>query len=351
MIRLNGSIATARTGLAGPAVRLNVGFILANRFTLTAFANFVDALRLAADEGDRSRQILCRWRVMSSTGNGVRASCGLELMPDAQLGDPVDFHYIVVVGGLLHQGQQIDGATETWLRRAAAAGVPLIGVCTGSFVLKRLGLLEGRPVCVSWYHRQDFIDEFGEAPMTDRLFATDADRITCSGGAGVLDLAAALVDRHVGAAIARKTLNVLQLDRPRTEMTPQPTPHLVRDAKDERVRRASLMMEQNLAHPLAVTTIASRIGLSARQLDRVFRDELNLSPAECYRQMRLEYGRWLLRETDRSIVNVAAHTGFADGAHFARVYRAHFGHAPSTARGSGRAARSRNEPTDRRVFA
>jgi transcriptional regulator GlxA family with amidase domain len=345
------AVIIARTAKAGSAVRLNIGFILANHFTLTAFANFVDALRLAADDGDRSRQILCQWRVMSATGNGVRASCGLELIPDAPLGDPTDFHYIVVVGGLLHQGRQIDTTTETWLKGAAKARVPLIGVCTGSFVLKRLGLLDGRPVCVSWYHRQDFIDEFGEAPMTEHLFAIDGDRITCSGGAGVLDLAASLVDRHVGTAAARKALNVLQFDRQRTETSSQPTPHLVRDAKDERVRRASLVMEQNLTYPLGVAAIAGRIGLSARQLDRLFRDELNLSPAECYRQMRLEYGRWLLRETDRSIVDVAAQSGFADGAHFARVFRAHFGHTPSTARRSGRTTKLHGEPADRRAFA
>ena len=47
--------------------RLSVGFILTRRFTLCAFANFIDVLRLAADEGDRSRQILCDWKILSNT--------------------------------------------------------------------------------------------------------------------------------------------------------------------------------------------------------------------------------------------------------------------------------------------
>ncbi|MGA7805183.1 GlxA family transcriptional regulator [Bradyrhizobium sp.] len=340
----------SRSEAADAVVRLNVGFILANRFTLTAFSNFIDALRLAADDGDRSRQILCRWRVMSATGSSVPASCGIALTPDAGLGDPTDFHYVVVVGGLLHQGPQIDPRTQAWLQRAAGAGTPLIGVCTGSFVLKRLGLLDGRAACVSWYHRQDFIDEFGEAPMTDRLFAIDGDRITCAGGTGVLDLAATLVDRHVGSAAARKALNVLQLDRQRTETAPQPTPHLARDTRDQRVRRASLLMEQNLTHPLAIAEIAGRVGVSTRQLDRLFREALKLSPAECYRRMRLDYGRWLLQRTDRSIVDVAAQTGFADGAHFARVFRACFGHAPSSLRNQGRGAQLHDDTSTPRAF-
>jgi transcriptional regulator GlxA family with amidase domain len=181
--------------------RLRVGVLLANQFTLTAFSAFIDTLRLAADEGDRSRQILCRWTVMSPTGRPVQSSCGVQVLPQAQLADSASFDYLVVVGGLLHQGMQIDAETEAYLRRAAAGGARLIGLCTGSFILARAGLMQGRRCCVSWYHRQDFIEEFGGLePVSDQLFLIDGDRITCSGGAGVADLAAALVERHIGAA-------------------------------------------------------------------------------------------------------------------------------------------------------
>ena len=79
--------------------RLSVGFILAKRFTLCAFANFVDVLRLAADEGDRSRPILCTWTVLSDTMDAVPSSSGITVQPKERLGDPSRFDYIVVVGG------------------------------------------------------------------------------------------------------------------------------------------------------------------------------------------------------------------------------------------------------------
>ena len=83
---------------------LTVGVILVPSFTLLAFAGFMDTLRLAADEGDRSRQLRCRWYVMTSTGRAVRSSCGALVSPTSELVDPRLLDYVVVVGGLLHDG-------------------------------------------------------------------------------------------------------------------------------------------------------------------------------------------------------------------------------------------------------
>jgi transcriptional regulator GlxA family with amidase domain len=310
--------------------RLRVGFVLAQHFTLTAFSSFVDALRLASDEGDRSRQIHCRWTVMSSNGRPVRASCGVEISGMSALVDARGFDYLVVVGGLLQPRPQVDEATLRYLRDAATAGVALIGVCTGSFILARAGLLKGRRACVSWFHREDFLEEFGDVtPITDRLYLIDRDRITCSGGAGVADLAAALIERHLGAETARKTLRVMLIDIPRTETTPQPMPSLARAARDERVRRAILIMEQNLSDPRSVARIAAQIGVSARQLERLFLAEMGVGPASAYRAMRLDYGRWLITQGARRVGDAASLAGFADSAHFTREFRKRWGEAPS----------------------
>ena len=313
--------------------RLRVGFVLANDFTLTAFSSFVDALRLASDEGDRSRQILCRWSVMSSTRRPVRASCGVELMPTSGLLDPVGFDYLVVVGGLLASGPQIDAETLDYVRKAAAAGVTLVGVCTGSFVLAHAGVMRGRRACVSWFHRRDFLETFADVtPICDQIYLMDGDRITCSGGAGVADLAAALIEQRLGSEAARKSLRVLLIDQPRQEGAPQPMPALARDVEDEFVRRAILLMEQHLSGPKPIGEIAARIGLGARQLERRFVEALGEGPAAVHRNMRLEFGRWLIAEGGRSVSEAATLAGFADSAHFSRAFRKRWGLAPTSLR-------------------
>lgn len=316
-----------------PVTRLKVGIILANRFTLTAFSAFVDTLRLAGDEGDRSRQVLCSWTIMSASGATVRASCGLDVVPQSRFLDPRAFHYVAIVGGLLHGGEQVDAATSTYLVRAAEAGIPLIGLCTGSFVLVRAGLMRGRRCCISWYHRDDFAREFPGFPFeSDQIFIIDGDRITCSGGSGSADLAAALIERHVGEGPSQKAHVVLQMGVPRPATATQPTPPLARHANDPRVRHAAVLMEQNLAAPLTVGDLSARVGVGERQLDRMFKREFGAGPATIYRRMRIDYGRWLLLASELSIVEVAHRAGFVDGGHFTRAFRREFAVTPSAFR-------------------
>ena len=317
-----------------------MGIILAENFTLSAFALFVDHLRLAADEGDRSRQILCQWSVMSDRSEPVRASCGVTVSRTSGFVDPRSFDYIVVVGGLLQGRRQVDDATIEYLHSAARAGVKLIGLCTGVFVLCRAGLMHGYTSCVSWYHSRDFQESFPEqAVVTDRMFLLDRDRITCAGGVGAADLAAYLIEQCLGHSIAQKASHVLLLGRmQRDEASLQPHPPLQGgndDVQDSRVRRALLLMEQNLAEPVAIAAIARELRISPRQLERLFQTALGVRPGAHYRQLRLRHARWLLANADLSVTRIAIETGFSDCAHFSRQFKMVFGHSPTEARNAG----------------
>ncbi|WP_342449171.1 GlxA family transcriptional regulator [Aquabacter sp. L1I39] len=327
-----------------------------HNFTLTAFSTFVDVLRLAADEGDRSRPIECAWQVMSPRRLPARSSCGIEIQPTSDLTDPAAFDYVVVVGGLLHGMPPLPPEIGAYLARAAQAGVKLVGVCTGSFVLCRLGLMAGRKCCVSWYHYRDFLEEFPAlVPVADRLFVRDGDRITCPGGTGVADLAARLVQDHLGAAAAQKALNILLIDRPRSEESAQPVPLGTVPSDDSRVSRALLLMEQNLAEPLPIAELAGRLGLGARQLERLFGEAMGDSPQAAYLALRLRHGRWMLQNTALSVAQVAAELGFADASHFGRAFKASHGQTPAAFRKGHLAAGAATggtvrENVDRRVF-
>ena len=312
---------------------LRVGVILARHFTLSAFAVFVDHLRLAADEGDRSRPLHVQWSIMASRAQSVPASCGVLLEPTSPLLPPETLDYIVVIGGILHAGPQIDEPTMRYLREVGATSVPLIGICTGSFILCRAGLMKGRRSCVSWYHYQDFLEEFPSCGViADRLFLVDGPRITCAGGAGAAALATYLIEQHLGRAAAHKASQVLLFDRPRSGGEAQPHPPLSETVAEPRVRRALMLMEQNLARPIAVADIAGQLGLSARQLERLCQQHMGMAPASLYRQLRMRYANWLIENTDRSVTDIANEAGFADCAHFSRQFKDAYGLSPSTRR-------------------
>ena len=302
--------------------RLRVGILPMRRFTLAAMANFIDVLRLAADEGDRSRPILCSWQVIAPTLDPVESSCGLSVRPDDRLGDPRRFDYVAVAGGLMGQGQRPQPEIVDFLHRAVAAKVPLIGLCTGAFVLHRAGLMQGYRCCVSWFHREDFLQEFdGLIPVSDQIFVVDRDRLTCSGGASTAHLAAFLVDRHIGRAAARKSLSIMIMDEAAAAERPQPGLPLELDARDPLVRRALLRMQESPETPLPVATLSGQLGVSRRKLERHFAADLGLTPAEASRRVRLARARALLDRGSQSVTEIAAETGFCDASHLIRVFR------------------------------
>lgn len=306
----------------GNRPHLSVGFILARRFTLCAFANFVDVLRLSADEGDRSRRIHCDWAVLSHDLKRIQSSCGASITPDQRFGEPRRFDYIAVIGGLINESPSLQKEGIEYLRLAASDNVPLIGVCTGAFILRQAGLLDGYRCCVSWFHHTDFLEQFdGARPVSDQIFVVDRDRLTCSGGVSSAHLAAYLVHRHVGEAPARKSLNIMIIDRALKPDMPQPSHPVAAPTEDAIVRRALLLMQQNVSTPKTMQFLARRIGVGRRQLERRFRRSLGETPAAAYRRVRLEHAEVLLTRTDSRISEIAAEAGFADTSHFNREFR------------------------------
>lgn len=313
-----------------PEPDIKVGFILAPRFTLLAFASFVDCLRHAADEADRSRQIFCQWKVIAQELSPVRASCGVEVTPQELLPDPASFDYIVMVGGLLPWCLDQPRETYDYLRSARNANIPVAGLCTGSFILANAGLLDGHDCAVHFEHRQQFADMFPNVrPITDQVYVNDRGLITCPGGTSALDLAASLVTEHCGRARAVKGLVSLLVDTHRAahHMPHRPYEHLA-TCGNWRVEQSVELMERNFSRPFRIEELARRLGSSPRELNRAFARQANESPTTVWRKMRLSHGHWLLLNTSRSATQIAYECGFTDAAHFARWFKRVYGEAP-----------------------
>jgi len=322
--------ATATLFSAPPrAVRqsLRVGFVMLDKFTLNAFSGFIDALRLAADKGGRSRQIRCGWEIM---GGAVTASCGLKITPTAPLLPPASFDYVAVCGGNGYlETTQPDWLTA-YLRQAAAEGVPLVGVCTGTFNIARAGLMTGYPACVHWNVLEAFSQQFPEIETRpDRIFLDAGRRITCAGSAGATDMALHLIDRHCGHEEALQAVRHMMLDTIRPSDAPQP--HFYNSLghlRDQAVRHAVALMEQSLNRPLSVQELAEAVGLSPRQFHRRFVEALGRTPAAFQLDLRLRYAAFLLRHTTQPITEIAYGAGFADGAHLSKSFKERLGVPP-----------------------
>lgn len=328
-IRLREDLCSYASGCG-----LSVGILLWPSFTLHALSGFIDALRLAADIGDRGRQILCQWTVMSPDGEPVTASCGLRIAATSKLLDPSRFDYLVVVAGHTDAITREEYAALQYLRSAASAGIPLVGLCTGSFAIAEAGLLDGRQACVANYHYREFADRYPKVRVIyDQLYSCDDDRITCAGGLASIDLAASLVEKHCGRERAIKISHNMMVHSFRGPSEAQRVVRLEQGrVEDMRVIRAISLMEQNVARPFPIASIARELNISERQLERAFRRELGERPLRLYRRLRVHYGYWRLHHTTSSISEIALDCGFSDHSHFTRCFSREFGETPSAQR-------------------
>lgn len=318
-----------------PTLELRVGFVLLPDFTLIALTGFIEALRIAGDDLDQSRNLYCRWDIMAPESRLIRSSGGLSVMPTSKFQPPENFDYIVVVGGKLDAHERVDPAIIDYVKSAAAAGLPLVGACTGSFLLARAGLMEGRRACVHQFHVTEFQAEFpGIAVESDHLFTIDGPRITCPGGASAMDLAIHLIQRHCGRDRALKTVQLLLFDEARSSNHPQARSaiDLSTPVRDPMVRRALLVMQQNIGDALSIEEIATSLGTNVKKLGRAFQAQLRMSPAQTYRQIRLARALWLMEYSPKSLSEISYECGFADASHFSRTCREAFQASPSDIR-------------------
>ncbi len=187
----------------------------------------------------------------------------MQVAPTSDFVDPAEFDYIAVVGGLLRNDLAVDNETLGFLRMTATKNVPLIGICTGTFILAEAGLMREHETCVSWLHYQTFRERFPDHPVrADRLYNLDRQRGSCAGGSSAADLAASIVRRHVGRAAERNALEVLQIDKARSAFDIQPRRPLEIESGDDRLRAALILMESRVEKKISIPEIAKTVGLS-----------------------------------------------------------------------------------------
>lgn len=307
-----------------------MGIVLLHQFTLAAFSGFIDVLRLAGDEGGRSRQIAITWQVMSVNGQPRRSSAGIEVSDITGLQPPDQFDYVVLCGGNDYHNHALPQELQQWLELAASQRVRMLGICTATFVLAQAGLVGSRTVCVHWNVLDEFRKQFPDLrAVVDRIFVDEGDLITCAGSTAAIDIALYLVERHCGRDKAQQAIRHMMLQGIRSPRMPQA--HFYNDlagVQDPRVRKAAHYIEQRIESPPSLQSIARYVGIGDRQLERAFQTALGESPMAFYRRMRLEYGRWLLESGQRSITQVALDCGYSDGAHFSREFRSRYGMPP-----------------------
>lgn len=314
---------------------MRIAIILVPDFNALATVAFVDPLRVANYlAGER----LFEWNHIGLDGDAVRASNQSLQLPEYTLEEASGPYELAMVCSSWAPEAHRTPALFGWLRRRAAMGMMLGGVDTGAFLLAYAGLMDGYRASVHYEHLEAFRELFPNVHVTDALFARDRDRLTCCGNMASADLALEIVRESAGLSLANETARYMfhERVRPGNESQAVDAREPVGGAAPKVVRDAVILMEANLEDPIPVEDVAEAVGLSQRQIERLFRRETGASPVRFYIDMRLDRARGMVTQTDMSILEISVACGFGSAEHFARAYKARFNLTPSEDRISGR---------------
>lgn len=320
------SKGAAFCALNAEIVRRDFYFVMLPNMTMLAFAAAIEPLRIA---NQLTSKCLYRWVLLSDDGLPTRCSNGVSIAVDQALASTRSGDTIFVCSG-------VDGylaatsRTIAWIREQARHGRTIGGLCTGAFSLARAGLLAGRRFTLHWENQPAFEELFPDLPIEKQLYCRDGAIITCGGGDAGIDMMVSLIEEHYGAGLSAKVSAMCLHGNHRAGSSSQ----RVSTAAEIGFRHPVLVnilqrMKSDFAEEIDIEGLAAASGLSRRQMERLFKNNLGMSPGEKIRQLRLEHANSLMTETNMSVTEIAVASGFRSANTLRVAYRQKFGVAPS----------------------
>lgn len=305
-------------------------FVLVEEFSHLAFSCAVEPLRIA---NLISGKTLYRWSFLSE--HGAQATCsngsvtlvhhGFDVVP------PCDLLFVLSGINMQRHGTR---ALQTLLRRAHRHGTPIGALCSGAWILAETGLLNGMKTAIHWDYHDAFTERFPEVNLVRNVFVADERHMTASGGTATADLMLHLIERDHGYDLSVAVADQMVYASVREASVAQRISLQSRNGiRNAHLSKAIARMRETVEDPLSPAEIASEIGISTRQLERLFGKFLNTSPKKFFMDLRLDRARHLLIQSEASVMEIAIACGFESPGHFSRVYKSAYAVTPMQQRG------------------
>ena len=305
---------------------IRVGFYLARRFSILPFINAVDPLRMA---NRLSNQTLFEWTFISRDGEPVEAINGMTIMVDQSLHDAGFIPNVVCCVGF-DPIIEVRDPVKSWLRKLNRMGAHLGALGAGTLFLAESGLLDGYRATIHWQYMDSLVERFPKIKVTRNVFEIDRNRFTCAGGTAAMDMMLHAIGLQFGHGLATAVSDEFITGEVREPSSRQRLSHRTRlGITNRKLLRVIDFMERHIEEPVGLPQLAEKADISQRQMERLFKSQVQMSPIRFYTRLRLQQARRLLHRSDMSVLQVAVASGFRTAEHFSRSYKSEFGVSPT----------------------
>lgn len=261
--------------------------------------------------------------LVGGRADGVMCSSGMEFkVHHDYLHYAVDGELLLVAGGPRYPEYRPEPAFVQWLHQRAYGARRVGAVCNGVFLLGHAGLLTGREITTHWDHAQRLSDQFpGSQVRPDKIFVRDGNLYTCGGVTAGIDLCLALIAEDWGHELALKVAKQLIVYIRRDGGQSQYSPYLaVGPDEDSLVARVLKYVTDHISDDLSIEEIADAVGISRRTFSRAFAKDAHVTPSVFVDQVRIDFARKLLEETDVPLKTVAFRCGFHNATRMRMIF-------------------------------
>ena len=324
-MRNGGSNIGAHAPDASRAVPRTFAILIFPGFPMMAFSAVIEPLRAANTLAGKA---LYEWAIIGCDEGPIRASNGIVVMPDfaARKAPPAD-DIVVCSGG---DADRLEAAEPlSWIRKSLRKGGNVGSVADGAFYLGRAGLLDGFSCTLHWQSQPAFVEAFPHLKLERAIYVIDRTRFTSAGGIGAFDMMLDLIARQHGDDLARGVAEWFVHDRIRASSDRERLHLRLRTGiRDDLVLDAVAQLEADHEGPVSIAVVARRLGVAIERLERAFRAELGLLPAQYYKRLKLQRARDLLEHSAMSVREIGLASGYASFSAFVRAFRTIYGKTP-----------------------
>jgi transcriptional regulator GlxA family with amidase domain len=275
-------------------------------------------------------------QVISRSGGPVLGNSGLLI--DTKPVGRRTFDTVIFVGGDIDPMWESENIAVA--KKLSAKASRVASVCTGAFLLAETGLLDGRRATTHWRYAAQLQSRFLRIRVeSDSIYIADGRIWTSAGIASGIDLALGMIERDMGAEVARDVSRLMVVPYRRPGGQSQFSAMSQMEPESDRIRIALNFAREHLAEALPVERLADAARLSLRQFGRAFRRETGETPAKAVERLRVEAARLRLQDGSEPIEQIALAVGFTDPERMRRAFVKLHGHPPQSIRRQSRLSR------------
>lgn len=210
-----------------------------------------------------------------------------------------------------------------WLKECSEKKVTVCSICNGAFALGHAGLLKNTECTTHWRRVNELQTQFPQAKVVaDILYVKSNDVYTSAGISAGIDLALAILESFKGALFTHKVARGLVVYHRRSGRHKQQSIYLdYRNHINPQIHEVQDYLIDNLSKENSIESLAALVGMSPRNLARVFKEKTGSTVLEYLTLLRKEYANTMLNNPEYTIEYIASKCGFKTARQLQRILK------------------------------